>query len=161
MYNWKWHYQTELNPEWVAERTKGVNCHIYIYAKQNTSAQLPFHIRLDPLTVVAGSPKDLLKILSNGTWEPRLLLTLITSNMKHKIKVSSTFSISIFSLFKYMVPRKWNITATSVIGLHYKRNACYILSCLLQTYSVTATNIKLSLCVCHSCVIVCQLAVSS
>ena len=83
--------------------------------------------------------------------------------MKRKIKVSSTFSISIFSLFKYMVPRKWNITAsaTSVIGLHYKRNACYILSCLLQTYSVTATNLKLLLCICHSYVIVCQLAVSS
>jgi len=43
------------------------------YAKQNPSAQLPFRIRLDPLKlpgdplkVVAGSPRDLLKILANG-----------------------------------------------------------------------------------------------
>ena len=44
------------------------------YAKQNTSAQLPFRIRLDPLKllgdpmkVVEGSPRDLLKILANGS----------------------------------------------------------------------------------------------
>ena len=41
-----------------------------IYAKQSTSALLPFHIRLgplklprDPLKGLAGSPRDLLKIL--------------------------------------------------------------------------------------------------
>ena len=56
---------------WVAARTKGIH---YIYAKQNTSAQLPVHTRLDPLklardplNVVAGSPTDLLKILASGS----------------------------------------------------------------------------------------------
>ena len=41
---------------------------------QNTSAQLLFHIRLDtlklardPVKVVARGPKDLLKILANGS----------------------------------------------------------------------------------------------
>ena len=44
------------------------------YAMQNTSAQLLFPIRLDSLKlardslkVVAGSPRDLLKILANGS----------------------------------------------------------------------------------------------
>ena len=44
------------------------------YAMQNTSAQLLFRIRLDPLKlardplqVAAGSPRDLLKILANGS----------------------------------------------------------------------------------------------
>ena len=43
-----------------------------IYAKQSTYALLPFHIRLDPLKLprdplkgLAGSPRDLLKILTN------------------------------------------------------------------------------------------------
>ena len=45
-----------------------------ILAKQNTSAQLPFHTRLDPLKllgdplkVIAGNPRDILKILANGS----------------------------------------------------------------------------------------------
>ena len=55
---------------WVVEGTKGWASH----TKQNTSAQLPFHIRLDPLKLprdplkgVAKSSRALLKIPANGS----------------------------------------------------------------------------------------------
>ena len=50
--------------------------------KHNTSAQLPFHVRFDhlkllrdPLKVVAGSPRDLLKTLTNGSPGAEAMIT--------------------------------------------------------------------------------------
>ena len=58
------------------------------YAKQNTSAQLPFHIRPDPLKlpgdplkVVAGSPRDLHEILTNGNPGAEAIITELIVRM--------------------------------------------------------------------------------
>ena len=64
-------------------RTELQKVQIASHTKQNTSAQLPFHTRLDPLKLardplkvtyiiyiyiaLAESPRDLLKILPNGS----------------------------------------------------------------------------------------------
>ena len=58
------------------------------YAKQNTSAQLPFRIRHDPLKlpgdpvkVVAGSPRDLHEILTNGSPGAEVMITELIVRM--------------------------------------------------------------------------------
>ena len=60
--------------DWTEPRTELQKGQRASYAKQNTFAQLLFHIRLDPLKLardplkfVAGSPRHLLKILANGS----------------------------------------------------------------------------------------------
>ena len=56
--------------------------------KHNTSAQLPFHVRFDhlkllrdPLKVVAGSPRDLLKTLTNGSPGAEAMITELIVRM--------------------------------------------------------------------------------
>ena len=56
--------------------------------KHNTSAQLPFHVRFDhlkllrdPLKVVAGSPRDLLKTLTNGSPGAEVMITELIVRM--------------------------------------------------------------------------------
>ena len=87
---------------WVAERTRAS------YTKQNTFAQLLFHIRFDPLKlprnalkVVTGSPRELLKILINespdnlfvrhsGSWWCITIPSLDTHSVK-----SWTFTVTL------------------------------------------------------------------